>query len=163
MGAAAQPPPSLASLSRRQRFCITDAEWPPSWYEDEYPPAAALPAGPWAASLRKLGAPYRALWHSGPLLAAAGQLEQLGVLEGGFSDAPNDASERFWRWCAAHPPLRQLHIEMQFPDCEKREGDPRVVWIPRAVHGLQRVRPALRVEWHSDTASFSDSFATAFE
>lgn len=143
MGASFRPPPSVAGLRRLQRACFLIGE---------EVIAAALPTGPWADSLRQLGAPFNVLLLSGELLAAAGQLERLGVLGGDLAAAPDAASERLWCWCAAHPPLRQLHIEL-----ERLEPIPPSILA--VVARLTRAQPALLVECHhGPRAPFSDAF-----
>ncbi|PRW51148.1 putative LRR receptor-like serine threonine- kinase [Chlorella sorokiniana] len=76
--AAWQPPPSVGGLSRQERACFMPkiaAGMPAA-------PATALPAGPWAASLRKLGASYDTLLLSGALLETFSQLERLTCFAG---------------------------------------------------------------------------------
>lgn len=76
-----QPPPAVAGLARLQRACFTYSYGdPPGGY-------AALPAGPWAASLRQLCTSYDTSLLSRQLLEAAGQLEQLGVAGRDFAGA----------------------------------------------------------------------------
>lgn len=138
-------PPSVACLSRLQRACFC------GWSED------ALPPGPWAASLQLLGASYGALIRSGQLLDASGKLEQLHVLGGkrGAGGQPVD-SERFWRWCTSHAPLRQLHVELQ-------RGAEVCSSIPVGMNALRDARPALRVHCRADRWYDSDSpFVRAF-
>lgn len=108
MPCASQPPPSIAGLSRLRRACF------PTRASDTTP-GAALPAGPWAASLRQLGARFEVLLFSPELLAAASQrLEEVGVAGGSFSASSNAYGQqrRFWQWCTAHPPLCNLHIQL---------------------------------------------------
>lgn len=124
-----QPPPSVAALSRLQRACFL---------RFGHQPPAALPAGTWAASLRHLATDYDTLLLSRRLLAAAGQLEELAVLGGYLADEPSRASERFWRWCAVHPPLRRLRIELE------RLGGVGAPFL-ESVAALRTARPALRV------------------
>lgn len=153
MEAARAPPPCIADLPSLQRACFLDFLGDDGYADDALPLAhGALPDGPWSASLRQLGASYSTLLLSGPLLAAAGQLEQLGVFKGGLAAEPSDASERFWRWCAAHPPLRELHIEMA-----RYRALPSPSFMA-AVEALQAARPALQVHHHVGSSPFSDAF-----
>lgn len=140
--AAARPPPSIAGLARLQRVCFLPGD---------FFPLEALPTGPWTSSLRQLGASYRILLLSGPLLAAATQLEQLGVLEADSSTEPGEARERFWRWCAEHPPLQQLHIELNYSDAVPTP-------LLLAINELQGARPALQVLCHTGLAHFPALF-----
>ena len=141
--------PALTGLSRLQRACFTGSR---CCQPDEIQPeAASLPHGAWAASLRQLGAPYGVLLRSGQLLAAAGQLERLGVLGGDLAAAPDNASERFWRWCATHSPLRQLQVEAE----RDQAVSPSVL---AAAAGLRDERPALRVQCRVDVGEFDEEF-----
>ena len=113
--------------------------------------------GPWAASLRQLGAPYSVLRASGELLAAAGQLEHLCILGGSLVVESNAearaASQGFWRWCTAHPPLRQLQIDLQ----------PATAVSSSLLDGLLGARPALQVQYCADNVFVSgSSFPWAF-
>lgn len=130
-------PPSIADLGKLQRACFQYIDPSPEimWL-------SGLPVGPWASSLRSLGAPYDMLLLSSELLAAAGQLEQLAVLDGDFEAAPSEASARFWRWCAAHPPLRQLDVEVLEP------VSPDATHLA-ALEELRTARPDLRVQERS--------------
>lgn len=133
MDASTAPPPSIVNLTRLQRACF----FVTGDIDGIRPRVSALPAGPWAGSLRHLGASYETLLKSSQTLAAAGQLEQLSVLEGGFK-SHSSASKRFWRWCGSHPPLRRLHLEM----ADDHYLSPA---FAAAVSGLQSARPALQV------------------
>lgn len=136
MPAACAVPPSIAGLSRLQcaGFVVRDPE------HAGIRPTTALPAGAWTASLRQLGASDDALLLSTELLAGAGQLQQLCVLDGDFEAADDDASERFWRWCVVHLPLRQLTIEVN--------EDARLpAAVAAAVNRLRDARPALDVSY----------------
>ena len=148
-----QPPASVAGLGRLQRACFTYSYGnPPGGY-------AALPNGPWAASLRQLCASYDTLLLSGELLAAAGGLEQLcvsgrfaGAVRPDFPPAALEAaSERFWRWCAEHPPLRELHFELD------SYAPPQATFVA-AVEALTPARPALGVHRHVDSLPVSGAF-----
>lgn len=143
MAAAAQPPLAIAGLSRLQRACLSCGG------ESQGP----LPNGPWAGSLRQLGAPYGMLLLSSELLAAAGRLERLGVLGGkaAYAAAPSDASRRFWRWCAEHSPLRQLKIEMY-------DNAPAAPSFVAATHDLRNARPTLQVQCTASLYRFEKEF-----
>lgn len=131
METMAQLPPAIAGLSRLERACFSNMNEPPA--------PAALPAGPWAGSLRRLCSSYKTLLLSGELLGAAGRLERLDVLCGDYVASCGDASdrERFWRWCEGHPPLRQLHLSLGYQVSSH---------VTVAINALRDVRPALRVE-----------------
>lgn len=136
-----QPPPSVAGLSSLQRACFLPFHGGPHWQ-----PTAPLPLGPWAASLRQLFTDFETLLFSSELLAAAGQLEQVGVLGGDLGAERNAASERFWRWCFRHQPLRQLHIEMEtlaLPGVGSH-----FVGAVNAMHGM---RPELQVHCQAES------------
>lgn len=140
MGPSAGLPASIAGLGRLQRACF--------WRGEEAPapvPPAALPMGPWAGSLRELGAPYDTLVLSGDLLTAAGRLETLTVMRGDLMAADSDASARFWWWCATHPPLQVLIVDLG----NSPVGGAFVV----ALNQLRNARPALGcVLWHVGSA-----------
>lgn len=135
MDGGACPPPSIAGLARLQRACFSRS------CETDCPPGA-LPTGPWASSLQQLGATYETLLLSSQLLAAATRLEELAVLGGDLTAAPSDASKRFWRWCAEHPALQQLQVELDARELASAA-------FTAAEHGLRDARPALRVHCHA--------------
>lgn len=93
-------PPAVSGLSRLQRAFFEGTA-------DAHGNVPALPAGPWASSLRQLGASYDVLAASGGMLAAATQLQELHLMGGNFTD-PQHA---FWAECVPHlPMLRLLHF-----------------------------------------------------
>jgi len=100
-----QPLPGLAGLARLQRCCLSSA-W---WAKNSEAPAMPLPPGPWAASLRSLGAPVDVLALSTEVLSAATQLTCLAVLGGKFQE---DVPEAFWAGAHEHPSLRRLQIDV---------------------------------------------------
>ena len=149
------PPPSVARLSQLQRARFTSVAFEKAGEEPDFvafeeageepdPPDGGLPAGPWAAGLRQLGASYDTLLLSSEALAAAGQLEQLDVCGGDFGAAPTEASKGFWQWCRGHAPLQSLYLLMD----GERLVHPSLV---AALRGLRDARPRLRV-WAAQAA-----------
>lgn len=132
MAAAATPPAAIASLPR-----LRSARFRP--YEVRHLPPTALPMGPWAGRLQHLGASYGTLLLSGELLAAAGQLRELTIHGDGSLAQPSAASERFWWWCAVHPPLQKLRIEA-------REYTQFAAIVLKAILQLQRAWPARQAD-----------------
>lgn len=112
-----RPPAALAGVLGLHTLC-----WP-NRFESFYPRQPALPGGPWLASLQRLVAPAAILASSLPALAAAQQLECLGVERVG----PQKAEDAFMGeggalegaphvlavigWAAHHPSLRLLLLE----------------------------------------------------
>ncbi len=96
-----QPPAALAGLSSLQR-CILEY----STHEGVLP--TPLPPGPWAASLRSLGASLDVLARSTGLLSEATQLTRLALTH---TSMENHGQEAFWEWAGSHPSLRRLQIE----------------------------------------------------
>lgn len=127
------PLPSLTALSSLRRCCLGASCFCAA---DQPLPSVGLPPGPWAASLRELGACLDVLQHSVEALSAATQLTRLAVLGGSFQ---GDAQDAFWDWAAERPPLQQLQIDLP--------GEDELVPCA-AVHNvcyLARQRPALDV------------------
>lgn len=121
--------PAIAGLTRLRRACF-DAE------------PAALPAGAWVTNLQELGAP-----HDPQLLRAAPRLEKLTVFKDyDYSKAGPESG--VWRWCAMHPSLQEVHIELPSPG-----PVPSVLLV--AVTELQSARPALRVSCHLNQSPLS--------
>lgn len=133
MTAADLPPPSVAGLSRLKRACFEPQSDP--WEASR----AALPTGAWSGSLRQLAASHSVLLLSHQLLAAAGRLEQLTVIDVSCTKLgaePDDAEgRRFLRWCATHPSLQQVYFEEV----------PTAPGLLAAVDVLRAARPALQV------------------
>ncbi|PRW32686.1 LRR receptor-like kinase family [Chlorella sorokiniana] len=125
------PPAAVAGLSRLQRCCLGSADYAGN---PEMPPIA-LPPGPWAASLRELGASLDVLQHSAGTLAAATQLTRLAITGGSFKGHQQAA---FWEWARIHPLLRKLQIEF----LHEAELPGAAV---HAICSLSRQRPALDV------------------
>lgn len=134
-------PRSVAGLSHLQRACITPCHTQTGF---------TLPTGPWVGSLRQLSANYDSLLLSSQLLAAAGRLEQLGVLRGRFASSPL-AGERFWGWCSSHPPLQRVDVVLP-----AHEVAPPVLLT--ALSSLQKARPALRMQLKSGGMDPEDEF-----
>ncbi|KAI7836518.1 hypothetical protein COHA_009619 [Chlorella ohadii] len=99
------PPAALAGLTRLQRCCL-DANCPA---RNADPPPTPLPPGPWAASLRSLGASLDVLALSTGVLSAATQLSRLAVARSSLNDIEQEA---FWEWAGGHPSLQRLQIEV---------------------------------------------------
>jgi hypothetical protein len=72
------------------------------------PPAAQLPGGAWLGSLRHLVAPQALVARSLPALAAAQQLEHVGMW--GAASAP--AQVAIMRWAPGCASLRQLDLQL---------------------------------------------------
>ena len=100
-----QPQAALAGLSRLQRCCLGSAMYDAGDWDLEL---ETLPPGPWAASLRELGASLDVLPHSLAMLSAATQLTRLAVTGGSYED-----SDALWKWARSHPSLLQLQIDIQ--------------------------------------------------
>lgn len=135
MHAGGAPPPSVAGLAGLRRACFAGNE-----FESDDEPSS-LPDGPWAASLRTLGASYALLQHSGRLLAAAHGLEQLGVLGCSTAEGGQQEEGGCWERVAALPQLQLLQV-----DALVDEQVPAALLA--AVSALQGARPGLRVLWH---------------
>lgn len=127
-----QPPASLAGLSRLQRLCLGGACYPPG---EQLGPPVSLPAGPWAASLRCLGASLDVLAQSLEVMQEATQLTRLVVTGSSFTRQDQDA---FWEWAGSHPSLRQLQVEVR-DDVDLPGG------TLHAICSLGWSRPELRV------------------
>ena len=97
-------------------------------------PAAPLPPGPWAASLRSLGASLDVLAHSTGVLSAATQLTRLALTGNSLQ---SDAEEAFWEWVGSHPSLRQLQIDVGGYDVASA--------MLHTVISLARKRPQLEI------------------
>ena len=96
-------------------------------------PTTPLPLGPWATSLRELGASLDVLPHSLAMLSAATQLTRLAVTGGSY-----EHSDALWKWARSHPPLRQLQVDIQY-DVELSTT------VLHAICSLARERPELTV------------------
>jgi len=95
-------PPNIAGLSRLQRLSF-----------DGLPGVdLSLPQGAWLASIRWLGLPWEVLRSAVSTMACAPHLECL-CSRGMPSIGPSHTEEwrAFWRFVAAHPPLRCLGME----------------------------------------------------
>lgn len=68
------------------------------------------------------------------------------ALRGYLDDPPCDASKRFWRWCAAHPALRELHVA-------------RHPYLVAAAGVLQEAPTALT--WHNYISDFVEALFPA--
>jgi len=99
-------PPAIASLSCLQRLCFDGSA-------ADALADLSLPQGAWLASIRWLGLPWGVLRSAVGTLRAAPHLEYLCS-----SSIPTDGTSSeewaaFWRFVAAHPPLRCLGMEHQ--------------------------------------------------
>ena len=99
-----QPPATISGLSRLQRCCLGSAKFDPAELSAQLAP---LPPGPWAASLRELGASMDVLPHSLAMLSAATQLTRLAVTGGSY-----EHSDALWEWARSHPTLQQLQLDI---------------------------------------------------
>ena len=139
------PPAALAGLSQLHTFI---------WLDRRAPPAAdaALPAGPWLGSLRRLAAPAHLLANSLHLLAAAPRLQHLFV---SGADKHGDPTLRILRRAARFPSLQKLSLETL--------GGIEHTKLPAALFPAaleaQRQRPSLCIDlvfdfvemvWHND-------------
>ena len=129
------PPAALAGLSHLHTFV---------WLEAISTPGAdaALPAGPWLGSLRRLAAPACLLANSLPVLAGAPRLEHLAVTN--FT-RPSEATYRLLRapmyWSSVEK-LSLLYSPFFLSD--KISLPPAMV---AAALEAQRQRPSLRVDF----------------
>ena len=142
-----QLPRSLASLLRLKHLSVHS-----TYSRSRIPAPKPLPAGPWASSLRALGAPLCVLCSSTEVLSSASQLKHLACLGPPVPfDGPVDATGRsraLFGFLASHPPLRCFSTE-SFSDqsCWSRE-------FVAAMCRLHRLRPSLM--WrHAKYGSFS--------
>ena len=136
-----EPPAALAGLSRLQRCCLGPAE-----DLGALPPQAQLPAGPWAGSLRVLGANSDVLQRSMALLSAATQLQHLAVTGGTYTQLGGN----FWEWAGSHPSL--LHLELHVVQSSDVPGH-----ILHSALALNAARPSLHVT-SSEGARFYGRF-----
>ena len=136
---------ALAALNRLQRCCLGNAE---RGFRQQQDPPLQLPTGPWAGSLRSLGAGWDVLPHSSQLLSAATQLTELAVT-GGSLEAP--LCPQFWRWAETHRSLQRLQIDVwgSLP-----------AWMVQYMLGLKDARPGLdiQVEQAFDDGMFSEQW-----
>ena len=123
------PPAALAHLP-----ALRSLYWRQGSTQLDFPVLPALPGGTWLASLRCLVAPAHILACSLPALAAAQQLEILGVE---CRQGDEVATLAVIRWGARRPSLRHLLLQVAGP------GMPLEVW--GAVLEAQRCCPALRI------------------
>ena len=89
--------PALVGLSRLQHACFFKCH-----------ALSSLPAGGWCSSLQLLVGPPKCALGSEEFLAAAGQLQEVGVLDG-------ECDQRclaLLQCAATHPPLRRLRFAM---------------------------------------------------
>lgn len=127
-------PACLNSLPQLQR-CMVRAPSPPG-----LGPHPLLP-GPWQNSLRWLSANWSALGSSAAVLAAASQLEFVGILSCPDHECTEQADwEAFWGWAATHPPLRRLSLD--FMSALDADVD---VHVFNAMMRLWQRRPSLHV------------------
>lgn len=117
-------------------------------------PLAAPSARPWLAGIRWLGLPFVVAARSVPALRAAAQLEYLGlvdvpVLGNPWEEEPEEGEpseeeaatwQRFWAFCAEHPPLRALGL-----DAHEAEEAELTMPLLDALVALARRRPALAI------------------
>ncbi|KAL4452185.1 hypothetical protein ABPG75_007847 [Micractinium tetrahymenae] len=120
------------------------------------PLAAGSPASrtAWLAGIRWLGLPYEVAARSVAALRAATRLEYLGLVdtpmlgdpwadeaaEGEPTEEEAAAWEAFWAFCAQHPPLRALGL-----DIDKAEEPELTMPLLDALVRLARRRPALAI------------------
>jgi len=124
-------PLALVGLSRLQRCCLCGVDYG----AELEAPLSPLPPGPWAASLRSLGAGLDVLARSTEVLATATQLTRL-ALAGNSLYSKDQAA--FWEWAGSHPSLRRLQIEVdEYTDL----SGPTL----HAICSLARERPQLEV------------------
>lgn len=109
---------------------------------------------PWLAGIRWVGLPFEVAVRSVRALRSATQLEYLGlvdtpVLGDPWADEPDErepsveeaaAWQRFWAFCAAHPPLRALGL-----DADKAEEAELTMPLLDALVWLARRRPGLAI------------------
>lgn len=124
------PPASLASLRQLRSFGFLS-------YEDSDDPEdpGQLPAGPWVAGLQRLAGSCSLLTASLPVLEAASQLQELGLLV--VVDSEQQAALRILQWAAGRPALRRVRVE-----CLGRLGSA----VRRAVSGAARQLPQLELD-----------------
>ena len=120
------PPAALAGLSRLHTFV---------WRGEA---DAALPAGPWLGSLRRLAAPAHLLANSLHLLAAAPRLEHLFV-----SGGHGEPTLRILRRAARFPSLEKLSLECFSLGLEGSQLP--AALFPAALEA-QRQRPSLLID-----------------
>lgn len=148
IGTVCSTPCAVAGLSRLQHCCLAApcaAAGAAADDEETHPPDESascldgLPKGPWAASLRALGAEFPSLLRSQALLqAAGGQLETLCCV-GAMPLASRAQQEAFWRWAAAAPRLRRIKFDLS--SIEHIGG-----MVRSAVLALQQARPDLQIQ-----------------
>jgi hypothetical protein len=129
-GCAHQPAMALASLSRLRSL------WWLVNYSSDLPPEHTLPEG-WLTNLRQLAAP---LWCMASSQAAVDTMPQLPQLRS-LVIPEGMGYERRLRWAAQHPDLEEVHLEIS----NKHLG----TLLP-VILELQRCRPGLRIERHTD-------------
>lgn len=96
------PPASLASLRQLRSFCFLS-------YEEDSTDPGQLPAGPWLAGLGRLAGTCRLLLASLPDLAAATQLQELGMLL--VVDAEQQSAVSILQWAAGLPAMRRVRLQ----------------------------------------------------
>ncbi len=121
------PPASLASLRQLRSFGFLSYEDP-----DDAEDPGQLPAGPWVAGLQRLAGSCSLLTASLPVLEAASQLQELGLLV--VADSQQLAALSILQWAAGRPALRRVSV-----DCLGRSGGS----VRRAVDGAAQQLPQL--------------------
>ena len=99
------PPASLSCLCQLRSFGFLS-------YEEGNDPAGApgqLPAGPWLAGLRRLAGTCSLLAASLPALAAASQLQELGLLQ--VVGPEQQAAVSILQWAGGRPAMRRVRLE----------------------------------------------------
>ena len=112
-----------------QRCCLGSADY------DAADLPRALPAGPWAATLRSLGVSAELLPRSLNVLSSATQLTRLAITGGDFKQLREAA---FWEWNQRQPSLQQLQIDAD-------EEDELPTTVLHDVCCLAQGRPGLRI------------------
>ncbi len=130
--ALCEPPAALAGLRRLQRCCLGTAKYLAQQQRQQQ--RQPLPAGPWAGSLRVLGASSDVLPRSAALLSAATQLRHLAVTGGSYTQLGRD----LWEWASRHPSLQ--HLELHGEDTSEVP-----MHIVHNALALKEVRSSLKV------------------
>lgn len=115
-------PPAVAGLAQLQRFAWSFSR---TWSFSSTAPLAALPAGPWLASLRRLALLGMVTVGALDVLQAATQLEHLGLSRVSYADQGDAA--RLARCAQSHPTLQRVQLRAgSLGRRALRRGAPRV-------------------------------------